>query len=338
MLKSGIIGCGGVTRFRHVPVIETLDDIEVEWVCDLDEERARELGTEHGIDYYTDVDEALSNEVDLVHVNTPPSTHADLTVQALETGYHVLVEKPMAMSVEEGERMYDVAEETGKELCVVHSNRFTAPVQRVMKGIEAGEYGEIVHAQSFLGRERNPGESRDWVSGLHGGTLGEHIPHVIYLVTDFLDDIEHLSVVGNRGEDGMNAVSVQLSSGDSFGHIQANREAPPAKMFEVFGTKGRAYVDLYNYVAVEFDTVEPSNASIITDNLSAAYQFAASTVKSGVEFGRYALTDEGEMVGPGHYRLIQQYASSIRNGTPAPVSRGEALRVMEVLDAIEDYE
>ena len=84
--------------------------------------------------------------------------------------------------------------------------------------------------------------------------------------------------------------------------------------------------------------VEPSNTSIITDNLGAAYQFAASTVRSGVEFGRYALTDEGEMVGPGHYRLIRQYAESIRNDTPAPVSRDEALRVMEVLDAIEEYE
>ena len=62
MLKSGIIGCGGVTRFRHIPVIGVLEDIEVEWICDLDEERARELAAERDLIYYTDVDEALSNE------------------------------------------------------------------------------------------------------------------------------------------------------------------------------------------------------------------------------------------------------------------------------------
>lgn len=336
MLSAGVIGCGGAARGRHLPVIEDLDGLTLTWVCDLDEKRAKSTAREYNVNYFVDSDEALTAIPDVVHVCSPPPTHEKLTVDALNEGAHVLVEKPMAMTVAECENMKAAAENNDRKLSVVHNNLFLGPSRKVMRDVQNGKFGEIQSVTSHLGRERNPGEDREWVYDLHGGAAGEHLPHPIYLVTNYLGTIDDVSVSLKANDGNVVGADIQITdTNDVFGSIQYMRKAPPMKKYAVYGTQKRVSVDLFNYVDVQNDTREPSKASIVTDNLSASSQLLFGTVRNVLEYATYAITGEGELIAPGHYTLIERFKESIENDTIVPISPEEGTKVVRVLEELE---
>jgi len=318
MLKTGIIGCGQAARSRHLPVVEELDGLKLAWVCDLDETVAEEVEREYGVDHYLDPEAAIEETPDVVHVCSPPPTHADLTV-------------------DECDKMAAAAEEADRKLSVVHNNLFLAPSREVLSDVESGEFGEILGVTAHLGRERNPGESREWVKDLHGGAAGEHLPHPLYLVTHFLGDIDDVSLALKRNDEGeVIGADIQIvDENDAFGTVQYMREAPPMKKYSVYGTRKRADVDLFNYVNIENDTRDPSKASIVTDNLSGSFQLVGGTMMNLFQYGKYAITGSGDLVAPGHYTLIQRFRESMVNGSEVPITPQEGTKVVRILEEIE---
>lgn len=341
MLRVGVVGCGKASKQYHFPVIEALDRIELAWVCDLDTETARAAGVEHDVPWYDDVDEAFASLPDIVHVNTPVSTHADLTTRALRGGANVLVEKPMAMTVAECEEMQSVAEETGRKLCVVHNNLFFDPMRAVMERVAAGKYGDLVTVRSFLGGQPNPdAPHREWTDESHGGPIGDRLPHPVYLVTHFMDEVSdaHVSITSTTDDGDVHGVTVALSQDDRVGlsgTITASEHAIPSKRATVIGEERLAVVDLFNYSAVEYSTVDRSAVSIVADNAKAAGQLVTSTV--GNVLG-YALDQRGpgsKYAAPGHYALIEQFVDAIIYDRKPPVTAADGIRCVTILERIE---
>lgn len=150
MIKAAIIGAGAIAGVHAEAFIRFPELCEVRAVCDIYVEKAQDIIEKHHLTQakaYRTMEEAIEAEdIDLVSICLPPSAHADNTVKALEMGCHVLVEKPMANSLEECDRMIAASERTGKHLSIVCQNRFKTPMQRIHKMLQDGVGGRVTHA------------------------------------------------------------------------------------------------------------------------------------------------------------------------------------------------
>lgn len=157
-LNIAIIGCGGIANGKHMPSLSKIEEVDMVAFCDIIPERAEKAAKEYGAQdakVYEDYKELLEDPtIDVVHVCTPNSSHADIAVLALEKGKHVMCEKPMAISSEEAKRMVEASKRTGKKLTIGYNNRFRKDSQTLHKICERGDLGEIYFAKAHAIRRR----------------------------------------------------------------------------------------------------------------------------------------------------------------------------------------
>jgi predicted dehydrogenase len=157
-VKVAIIGCGGIGTAKHLPSLSKVEEVEVVAFCDIIIERAEKAREKFGTEdakVYTDYKEMLAEgSYDAVHVCTPNSSHAELSIAALEAGSHVMCEKPMAKTSEEARAMIEAAERTGKKLTIGYQNRFRTDSTYLHAACEEDELGEIYSAKAHAIRRR----------------------------------------------------------------------------------------------------------------------------------------------------------------------------------------
>lgn len=149
MLKVAIIGTGAISDAHIDGYLRFEDRCEITALCDLYADKAEAKNRKYGLNakVVTDYEELLHSGIDLVSICLPPYEHARVAVDWLHAGSHVLVEKPMASSLEECDRMIEAARQSGKLLSVVAQNRFTNPIMKLKRMLDTGLAGPILHAQ-----------------------------------------------------------------------------------------------------------------------------------------------------------------------------------------------
>jgi UDP-N-acetylglucosamine 3-dehydrogenase len=197
MLRAGIIGCGGITERRHAPVLSSLKGrVELAALSDVSEARLAFIGDQYGVppDHrYTDYETMLQSEsLDLVHICTPHHLHEPQAVAALQAGAHVLMEKPIATSVEEANRIISAADYAGKKLTISHNQLFRPLHQAVMNHLQQGDIGEVFLVRTeglskhhVVGR----GDGQHWrasVASGGGGPLIDNGYHQIYCALKYV--------------------------------------------------------------------------------------------------------------------------------------------------------
>ncbi len=198
-LNIAIVGCGKIAD-NHIEEIQKIPDLaRVVSVCDLELLMAEQVATRYGIrSYYDSFDRMLEVErPDVVHITTPPQSHLALGTKAMDAGAHVYVEKPLTLSYEDSKRLVAHAEQTGKKLTIGYSYLFDPPAIAMRELIAAGALGEPVHVESFYGYNlAGPfgaailGDPTHWVHRLPGKLFQNNIDHLLYKVTEFLDEDE----------------------------------------------------------------------------------------------------------------------------------------------------
>ena len=152
----GIIGCGMISTV-HADVINALDNARLVGVCDHSLERATAFAEKNGGKAYADADALLAADgVEVVVICTPSGTHTELTVKALRTGHHVLVEKPLSLTAEGLAAIKAAAEETGNTVAVVSQQRFSPAMQAVHALIKEGSLGKLLLADLSMPYHRDP--------------------------------------------------------------------------------------------------------------------------------------------------------------------------------------
>ena len=137
-LRVGMVGAGYVSSY-HLRAVKSLPFAEVVAIADLDQAKAQELAAIFGVPkVYRTLGEMNAEKLDVVHILTPPAYHAELSIQAMEAGAHVFVEKPMAETPGDCERMLEVARRTGRVLSVDHSARMDPIVLKALDDCELG--------------------------------------------------------------------------------------------------------------------------------------------------------------------------------------------------------
>ena len=149
-VRVGVVGAGIWGRM-HIRAYMQHASAELVAICDLDEERARKVAQEFNIpQHYCSVNDMLKEGLDGVSVATPDVAHADIAIRSANKGLHVLVEKPLATTIEECKEMISAAASNKVHLMVDWHNRWNPPAYHVWKSIRDGELGEIQHVSYRL--------------------------------------------------------------------------------------------------------------------------------------------------------------------------------------------
>jgi UDP-N-acetylglucosamine 3-dehydrogenase len=161
-IKVAVIGCGAIAQRRHIPEYAANPNVELVAFADPVIERAEEMANTYGGKSYSSYEELLKNvKVDAVSVCTPNYLHAPMTIAAANAGAHVLVEKPMASSVEEGEQMIEAARRNGVYLMVGHNQRLMPPHVKARELLESGKLGRVLTFRTSFGHPGPEGWSVD---------------------------------------------------------------------------------------------------------------------------------------------------------------------------------
>ena len=162
MIKIGIIGCGKIAQTRHLPEYATNPDAKLVGYYDKIAERAAQMAEKYGGKVYDSYYDLINDpEIDAVSVCVENRNHAEITNAALYAGKHVLVEKPMAVTLAECESMVAAAEFNGKHLMVGHNMRFDPVHRRAKELLEAGVIGDIITFRTTIGNAGPEGWSPD---------------------------------------------------------------------------------------------------------------------------------------------------------------------------------
>ena len=196
MLSFALIGCGRIAT-RHAELLSSgaIKGARLAAVCDIREERAREVGEKYSVPSYTDMHEMLKAEqIDCVSVLTESGAHAGNVVELAPYGKHIVVEKPMALTLDDADAMIAACDQHNCRLFVVKQNRFNVPVRKLREALDAGRFGKLVlgtvrvrwcRTQEYYDQDAWRGTwARD------GGVLTNQASHHIDLLEWMMGDVD----------------------------------------------------------------------------------------------------------------------------------------------------
>ena len=247
MIKAGVIGLG--IGQSHLHGYSKTPGVKVWAIADLEEERLKRFSQEYSVPHsFKDYQELLKlKELDVVSVALPNFLHCPVTIEALEAGKHVLVEKPMALNSQEAEKMVKVAREKKRILMVGMNYRYLPEIQILKKFIEQGELGDIYYIKAVALRRRSilsPWFKDKEKSG--GGGLIDMGPHMLDLSMWIADDFNAVSVYGITYNkfmpvDDLASALIKLSNGATINLEISWETFTKSQIFlNLFGTKGGA--------------------------------------------------------------------------------------------------
>ena len=336
-MRVGIVGCGLVANEVHIPTWLRIKDVEIVAVCDRDENRAEETAKRFRIrKFYRDFPSMLKMEkIDIVDICTPVRTHASLSVEAMNAGCHILVEKPMATSVSDADKMVAASKKNNVKLCVIHNSLFNPVVQKAKRLFKEGVIGDLigVEARYLVRRDESSLDIQDyWYHSLPGGIFGEIAPHPVYLILAFLRDINSVYVVSKKfsGFPWVRAdeLKVLLDADNAVGAIFISCNSPSDSItVAISGSKMILHIDLLTQTIVKYKPSSVRPFSLAYRNLNSSFQLILGTTFTAIKalFGK---------VPTGHSILIPKFAESIRNNTEPPVTGEEGRETVRILEKI----
>jgi nucleoside-diphosphate-sugar epimerase/predicted dehydrogenase len=336
-MKIGLVGCGQIA-YVHVPFILKAKGHRLVGVCDADRGRAEALAQRFQIGrVFDNFEQLLAQKPDIVHVLTPPRTHAALAMQAMAAGCHVLVEKPMALSLEEADAMITAARTHRVKLCINHNQLFDPVILQAQQLLAKGFVGTVVGIESYYGFNLAQTSERRWVENLPGGVFQNLAPHPLSLLLQFLRaplDLHVTTLVtGVLGPDVPDELRLLVRGADTVGTLTISLGIKPHLNFlRIYGSKAVLHADLANMIlSTERLRPLPKAAARALMNIEHGLQLASGAVYNAV---RFMLGRLKPYQGLGN--LIYAFYESIVHDHAPPVSGEDARRVVEIFARIQE--
>jgi len=323
-VKIGVIGCGSIAQHRHLPEYKMNEQVELVAVCDINTERANSVAQQYGVKAYTNYEELLaSGTVEAVSVCTPNYLHAPISVAALNSGVHVLCEKPMATSEEEAKAMIEAAKTNGKKLMIGHNQRFVASHQKARELIEKGEIGKIYSFRTAFGHGGPEGWSVDgkdsWFfkkDEAFIGAMGDLGVHKTDMLRYILN--EEIVEVGAFVE----------SNAKDFANVDDNAVCVLRTQSGIIGTLAASWA--YNGKE-DNSTIVYGEKGILRLEDDPTYSLVAQYATGEVvnyELGKIQSNDEG---GQSNSHVIEQFVEAVAEDKESPVPGEEGLKSLAVI-------
>jgi UDP-N-acetyl-2-amino-2-deoxyglucuronate dehydrogenase len=251
MIRFGLLGCGRIAK-RHSDLLggHHIEGASLAAVCDPIRTRADAIASKFGVPACYDIDDFLARkDIDVVSVLTPSGLHAGHVIACAKAGKHVVVEKPMALRLQDADAMIRACDEAGVKLFVVKQNRFNVPVVKAREALEAGRFGKLVlgtvrvrwcRDQAYYDQDAWRGT---WAHD--GGVLSNQASHHIDMLEWFFGDVVNVharavsALVRIETED--TAVATLKFRNGALGIIEATTATRPADLegsLSILGEKG----------------------------------------------------------------------------------------------------
>lgn len=329
-VRFGIVGVGSIADL-HARAISQVDGAELVACVARTTQAVKQFAAEHGCDAETDIDALLAREdCDVVVVTTPSGTHADIGVRAARSGKHVLVEKPLDISVEKADELIAACKQNNVTLGVIFQSRFGVGARALKRAVDAGRFGRLTQCSAYIPWHRSDEyyASAAWrgTTEYDGGSMLNQGIHAIDLLLWLVGDVGEVSGrVQTRLHDievEDNAVAWLSFDNGSLGVIQCSTSCYPgeSKRIEIKGEFGS--VTLVDDVPTVWEFAQPAaeDELVISLREHVGPVHGASDPKAvGVE---------------GHRAQYVDFVAALREGRDPAIPGHEGRRSVQVINAI----
>lgn len=328
MLRFALVGCGRIAT-RHADLLSKnqVRGATLGAVCDVIPERARAFGEKYKVPWFTDFHEmATASQVDAFSVLTPSGLHAEHVLALARYGKHIVVEKPMALTLDDADEMIQVCDRNSIKLFVVKQNRFNVPVLKLREALEQGRFGKLVlgtvrvrwcRTQSYYDQDAWRGS---WA--LDGGVVSNQASHHVDLLEWMMGPVETVfaksatALVRIEAED--TAVVVLKFRNGALGVIEATTAARP--------------VDLEGSISILGETGTVEIAGFAVNELK-TWQFAKPMAGDDVVRTEFSVNPPN-VYGFGHQAYYEHVVRGIHQGASGLVDGLEGRKSLELISAI----
>ncbi len=348
-LRVAIVGCGQIAD-GHISEIQKLKSAELVALCDREPLMAEQAALRHGVaQHYEHFEELLEKErPDVVHITTPPHSHLPLALQAIDSGCHVYVEKPLTPHYQETTRLIRYVEEKRKKLTIGHIYYFDPPALALRELVEQEIIGAPVHVESFYGYNLSGpfgkailGDGKHWVHQLPGKLFHNNIDHLLNKVVEFIDDERPMIVAHGEirrtvrfgdARDSMPdelRIMIQGESTSAYATFSSHIK-PMAHFLRLYGTRNIAHVDFVaRTLVLEQEPTLPSALGRLLPAFNMAKQYRRQGWRN---VGRFLRSDFHFFAGMNE--LISRFYHSILHDTDPPIPYRDILRLSWMMEEI----
>ena len=328
-----IVGCGMIADF-HAQAVDAIDGASLVGCSSRNPDSAKAFAEKHGGRAYASLDEMLADDVvNVVTICTPSGAHLEPAVAAAEAGKHVLIEKPLEVTLARCDRIIDACRAAGVKLGGVLPNRFSPAAVAAKKAVEAGRFGRLTLGDTYVKWWR-PQEYYDgggwrgtWKLDGGGATMNQAI-HNVDLLLWLMGDVAEVSAMTAtlaheriEVEDVM-AATVTFKNG-AVGVLQATTAAYPGwlRKTEVHGTTGSACVEQDHLAAWDFAEADPGDETLLAELGKQSETTGGASDPKAISF-------------VGHQRVFEDFLTAVDNDETPSVDGRESRRSVELILAI----
>jgi predicted dehydrogenase len=328
MIRFGVVGCGRISK-RHLDLLggNQIEGAVLTAICDNNPDRVDAARQRHNVAAYDSLGAMLADpSVDVVSVLTPSGMHAEHAIAAAAAGKHVVVEKPMALRLEDADAMIAACDRAGVKLFVVKQNRLNVPVVKAREALEAGRFGKIVlgtirvrwrRDQSYYDQDSWRGT---WAQD--GGVLSNQASHHVDLLEWFMGDVISVHARASRtlvdieAED--TAIATLQFANGALGIIEATNAARPRDLegsLSILGEGGTVVIGGFavnKMVTWDFADPQPGDEDVLE-------KFSVNPPN---------------VYGYGHQAYYQHVIDCLKNDRSALVDGLEGRRSLELITAL----
>jgi predicted dehydrogenase len=305
--------------------------------CDQREAAAMKTAKRWGIpSAYQDFGQMLESEkLDFVDICTPPATHSLLSLQAMEAGLHVLVEKPMAERLSQADEMVSASRKHRVKLCMVHNYLFTPVVEAAKSLVHRGAIGDLVAMDIDIRATREYlGQQSHWSHYLPGGVFAQYAPHAVYLALAFLGKIRSVRAISGKSSPfawvAADELKVLVEGEKGVGAFGISCNSPRYSFnLDLVGTKEKLHLDTVAQTITHIRSRTNRTHGLVLDRLDLALQLLAGAISISV---RSLLRQKWYKLG--HRAVIQKFVESIRNDLDPPATGENGRETMRVLEEV----
>lgn len=329
-LGFALLGCGRIAR-KHAELLGGghIERAQLVAVCDISPERSIRLAEEYGVESFVSKEEmieSLASEIDVVNILTPSGLHAQHCVELAGYGKHLIVEKPMALRVQDADDMIQACDSAGIRLFIVKQNRYNLPVQKLKEALNAGRFGKLVLGTVRVrwSRDQSYYDQDEWRGSwaLDGGVFANQASHHVDLLEWFMGEPESVvargitALVSIEAED--TGVAIVRFRNGALGVIEATTATRPVDLegsISVLGEGGSAEIGGFavNQMRVwSFDQHSPED-----DEVLANYR-----------------ENPPNVYGFGHRAFLDEVVGAVLDGAPFPIDGREGRKSLRLISAI----
>jgi UDP-N-acetyl-2-amino-2-deoxyglucuronate dehydrogenase len=251
--RIALVGCGRISK-NHFEAIDKIDGLELVAVSDADPERAKRAGLEWKVPYFPSYEKMLAeSNADVVTIATPSGLHPEQGIAAAKAGKHVVMEKPMAISLTGADALVQACDKAGVQLFVVKQNRLNPPVQLLKRAVDRNRFGRIYMASCAVhwARPQEYYDQAPWRGTweFDGGAFMNQASHYVDLIQWIMGPVESVmaktATLARRIETEDSGIAILKFRSGALGAIEVTMLAYPRNLegsLTILGEKGSAKI------------------------------------------------------------------------------------------------